>query len=178
MACDWELQEDIRLDVRPLADGTGEEYWAHFEVLGPTLFALARVLPLVSQPEPSYVSYLEDSPRVPLIPGIELSVKSINSWDEKFPNLRIRSVDLSIVEGYVPGDDLLTMLEVPGFEASWDEEGGVLTVSAVPGFDFTDNTEVCPLGLALSHALLVDGCYLLPPFSIALHALGSRNLSA
>ena len=90
---------------------------------------------------PAVVTHTEDSEGVAISPLMDLNVKTDNSWDVRYPNLRIKAVNITIVEGYVEGSDVLEMAEeVPGFRHEWFEEDGVLRLEAIAGFDFTENT--------------------------------------
>ena len=86
------------------------------------------------------MTYTEGDTGVPVSPLLDLSIKETNNWNVKHANLRVKSMQISVSGGYVEGEDVLTLPEVPGFESTWDAEQGVLTISAVPGFDFTENT--------------------------------------
>ena len=116
-------------------------YWAYVDVSHFSVYALAEVLPLVDPDIPTSVSVAEDVGSVNISPSIELEVKQDNQWHLTYPNLRVRSMNVSIAEGFEPGSDWLSMDPVPGFDATWHESDGVLTISAVPGFEFTDNTD-------------------------------------
>ena len=73
-------------------------------------------------------------------PLVDLSVKADNAWDQTYPNLRVKSMSIAVTDGYIQGEDTLSLPEVPGFSSEWDADQGILTVSAVPGYDFTENT--------------------------------------
>ena len=108
---------------------------SHFSV-----YALAQVVPLVSQDIPHSLLYTEDTEPVPVCPEIRLAIKEEFDWSLRYPNLRVKSMNVTVVEGYEPGADLLSLPAVDGFTSRWLEDAGVLTISAIPGFDFTDNT--------------------------------------
>ena len=105
------------------------------------MFSLAQVEPLIAEPEiPHIMTYTEGANAQAISPWLGLNVKEDNEWNVKYPSLRVRSMSISVDEGYIKGEDILKLPEVPGFESAWDEEHGVLTVSAIPGFAFTDDT--------------------------------------
>ena len=108
---------------------------SHFSV-----YALAHVVPLVSKDVPHSLVYTEDSDALPVSPEIDLAIKEDHDWHLRYPNLRVRSMNVTVVEGYEPGKDLLSLPETDGFTTEWLEREGVLIISAIPGFDFTDNT--------------------------------------
>ena len=105
------------------------------------MFSLAQVEPLISEPEiPHIMTYTEGANAQAISPWLDLNVKEDNEWNVKYPSLRVTSMSISVDDGYIKGEDVLKLPEVPGFESTWDEERGVLTVSAIPGFAFTDDT--------------------------------------
>ena len=105
------------------------------------MFSLAKVEPLISEPEiPHIMTYTEGANAQAISPWVDLNVKKDNEWNVKYPALRVKSMSISVDEGYIIGEDILKLPEVPGFESTWDEELGVLTVAAIPGFDFTEDT--------------------------------------
>ena len=139
-SCDWTLKEDIRLETRASVDGQ-LEYWAYTDLADFSVFSLAQVEPLVSEPKiPHIITYTEGTEAREISPLLDLNVKEDYGWNDKYPNLRLKSMSISVSEGFVLGEDVLKFPEVPGFEGTWDAEQGVLTVAAVPGFDFTENT--------------------------------------
>ena len=139
-SCDWALKEDIQLETRVGDDGE-VEYWAYTHLDGFEVFSLAHVEPLISEPEiPHIMTYTEGANAQAISPWLDLKVKEDNEWNVKYPSLRVRSMSISVDEGYIKGEDILKLPEVPGFESAWDEEHGVLTVSAIPGFEFTEDT--------------------------------------
>ena len=96
---------------------------------------------MISEPEiPHILTYTEGDTGVPVSPVLDLSIKESNDWNIKYANLRVKSMEITVSDGYVKGEDVLMLPEVPGFESSWDVEEGVLTISSIPGFDFTENT--------------------------------------
>ena len=140
-SCDWTLKEDIQLETR-IGDNGEVEYWAYTHLDGFEVFSLAKVEPLISEPEiPHIMTYTEGANAQAISPWVDLNVKEENEWNVKYPGLRVRSMSISVDEGYIIGEDILKLPdEVPGFESTWDEELGVLTVAAIPGFDFTEDT--------------------------------------
>ena len=105
------------------------------------VYSLAEVVPLISEPEiPHVVECTEGEDAVGISPLLDLAVKQDNGWDDTYPNLRVKSMSIAVTEGYVEGEDQLTLPEVPGFSSNWDAQQGILTVSAIPGYDFTENT--------------------------------------
>ena len=106
------------------------------------MFSLAQVEPLISEPEvPHIMTYTEGTVAQEISPWVDLIVKEDNQWNVKYPSLRVRSMSIAVDEGYIKGADVLKLPLVPdGFESAWDEEHGVLTVSAIPGFEFTEDT--------------------------------------
>ena len=146
--CDWVLKTEITLDTRQptgrrLSQASGGlEYFAQLEIYQPGIYTLVYVPPLVDEDvEINVVTHTEDSDGVAISPLMDLNVKSDNSWDVRYPNLRVKGVNITIVEGYVEGSDVSEMAEeVPGFRHKWFEDGGVLRLEAIDGFDFTENT--------------------------------------
>ena len=106
-----------------------------------SIWTLVHVLPLIDWVEPSTPEYVEGEPPIRIFPELELAVKKDNSWDKTYPNLRLRSMNVTIGDGYLPGEDNMGMPEVEGFETTWVPSDGVLMVKAIPGYDFTENTE-------------------------------------
>jgi hypothetical protein len=137
--CDWKLKLNISLETREVGNGS-LEYWAYADVMHFSVYTLAQVLPLVDQDIPHSNVVQEDAGAVRIHPTVDLAVKEANSWRQSYPNLRIRSMNVSMVEGYEPGSDLITLPDVPGFTSEFFPENGVLRISTVPGYDFTDNT--------------------------------------
>eukprot|EP00873_Tetraselmis_striata_P025523 jgi/Tetstr1/445787/TSEL_033434.t1 len=140
-ACDWKLKADIGLEMRPSADGVEEEYWAYVEVSHFSVYALVQVLPLVAPPPsgPRYVAYNEDGPPALIHPDASLEVVDVNGWPMAWPNLRIRSLNVTIVDGYMPGADVMGMASLQGFEAEWHAAEGCLEVRAVAGVGWTED---------------------------------------
>ena len=99
------------------------------------------MLPLIDWAEPAMPEYVEGEPPMRIFPDLDLAVKKDNSWDETYPNLRVRSMNVTIVEGYLLGEDNMRIPEVDGFETTWVPSDGVLMVKAIPGYYFTENTE-------------------------------------
>ena len=147
-SCDWVLKPEITLGTRQssgrrLSQASGGlEYFAQLEVYQPGIYTLVHIPTLVDEDVPAVVTHTEDSEGVAINPLMDLNVKSDNSWDVRYPNLRIKAVNITIVEGYAEGSDVLEMAEevLPGFRHEWFEEGGVLRLEAIAGFEFTENT--------------------------------------
>jgi hypothetical protein len=99
-------------------------------------------MPLVDKDVPHTVSYTEDAAAVEVSPGIQLEVKEDNGWHLTYPNLRIRSMNITIVEGYEQLKDHMLLPLMPGFDSEWLPELGILRIHAIPGFEFTENTDV------------------------------------
>ena len=148
-SCDWSLRSNISVEERggtmsTINSETGkEEWWAYLDVNHFSVYALAKVVPLVSPDIPANIAVKEDSNNpVAINPNLSLDITGENGWNEKFPNLRIIYMNVTIVEGYERGKDRLTMREaVPGFDSEWIEADGVLQISAATGFDFTENID-------------------------------------
>lgn len=139
--CEWTLKKDVSLETR-VDEATGqEEYYAWLDVAHFSVYALVQVMPLVDKDVPHTVSYTEDAAAVAVSPGIQLEVKEDNQWHITYPNLRIRSMNITIVEGYEAGKDRMLLPSMPGFDSEWMPELGILRISAIPGFPFTENTE-------------------------------------
>lgn len=131
----------MSLEVRTGETGA-PEYWAYTDVSHFSVYALAQVLQLVDRAGvPHSQTYVEDSDAVKVNPALELRVKQDNQWDIKYPRVRVKSVNVTITEGFEPGKDFLSMEEVPGLRSTFHKEEGVLTIAAVPGFDFTDSMD-------------------------------------
>lgn len=139
-SCDWKLKSDIGLETRVDPETGAVKYYAYTDVSRSSVLSLAQVLPLVQEDVPNAIIYSEESSAVQLSPNLELSVKKVNQWDVKYPNLRIRSLNITVAAGYEQSNDKLVLDDIPGFASTWHEDTGILTITAVPGHDFTDNT--------------------------------------
>lgn len=139
--CQWGLKANISLETRT-DDAGAVSFWAYTDGItdASAVYALARVLPLVDKEVPNTVIYQEDTGGVRIAPSIDLRVREENEWRQKYPNLRVRSMNVSLVQGFEPGQDQLSLPSVPGFSSSFDSELGILTIDAVPGYDFTEDT--------------------------------------
>ena len=134
------MKTEIDIEVRNSPSGN-VEYWAYIDVTHFSIWSLVHVLPLIDWAEPAMLEYVEGEPPMRIFPDLNLAVKKDNSWDETYPNLRVRSMNVTIVEGYLPGEDNMRIPEVDGFETTWVPSDGVLMVKAIPGYYFTENTE-------------------------------------
>jgi hypothetical protein len=130
------------LEIRFAEEGSdGAQYWAYVEVGHFSVYSLVQVMPLVAPPPggPRYMAYSEDAPPARVHPGAELVVLEENGWAESWPNLRIRGLNLSFIDNYVFGADVLALDPLDGFAATWHAEEGTLEVQAVSGVDWTED---------------------------------------
>ena len=121
-----------------------EEYYAYIDVTSFGIWGLVHVLPLVEEVPLSTVIYKEGDPPMPVLPGLDLKIKQRYSWRETYDSLRISHMNISLSDVvHHPlglGSDALSLPSIPGFSSQWLPSDGILMVSAIPGFLFTENT--------------------------------------
>jgi hypothetical protein len=141
--CDWELKADIGLEVRPAEDGSGvPQYWAFVDVDHFSVYALVQVVPLIAPPPGGlrYMAINEDASPGRVHPEAALAIVDDNGWPEAWPDLRVRGLNLTLIENYVFGADVLALSNpLDGFAATWHAEEGTLEVHAVLGVDWTED---------------------------------------
>lgn len=134
------MKADISLEIR--SGSGGEEHWAFVEVPRvSSVYALVQVRPLVLPPAggPRYITFTEDSPPTRIHSDAQLEVREENAWREAWPNLRVRGLNLTLAEGFVPDTDLLELQPTDGWEGVWHAEEGRLEVRALAGWPWTED---------------------------------------
>ena len=84
--------------------------------------------------------YKEDDAAILVLPELQLGIKPQHSWPDTYANLRASQMNISFADGFELGNDVLIFPDIPGFKSLWIASEGILMVTAVPGFEFTDNT--------------------------------------
>eukprot|EP00951_Prasinocladus_malaysianus_P027693 scaffold249806_cov49-Prasinocladus_malaysianus.AAC.2 len=58
-----------------------------------------------------------------------IQVKSDHEWNDQYASIRMKSINVTISEGFVPGSDLMSLPYLDGFVAEWLEPQATLRVS-------------------------------------------------